>query len=309
MKKGTLFWILSTLLGLGLLIAALYLIEDIYAFIAAIILRLFLFAKQHIIAIFSAFFLVKGKFVLTLFLKKIALLSATGLGKRYFIEKVLTHNIKIHFLDHIRDDLIRLANYIKKNFKRFPIVKQVIAIIAFLSSLGFVGKFMGWMIAIKVFVAKFWSFLLALFLKTGTAVIYFFTDYIWGSWIAPIVEVVIFSWLLKWLEKIPFLKGFFERFYRRLSTIFAAIEEFVEKVFHIPMKRFFAYLAKWVKHWIDEFMDEKKLSSWQYLQELRTLNPNGYQKLQKRRQARKNKNRKHRSTYEKLKEKRLKRAR
>ena len=308
MKQGRLFWIGSAILGLVATLAILFSIEQSRTFIIALLIRLFIFAKHHIIAILSAFFLVKGKFILTLFLKKIAILSATGLSKRYFIEKVLTHNIKIHFFDHIRDDLNRLGNYIKKNFKKFPVIKQLIAIIAFLSSLGFVGKFMGWMIAIKVFVAKFWSFLLAIFLKTGTAVVYFFTDYIWGSWIAPIVEVVIFSWFFGWLEKVPFLKGYFQKFYRMLSSAFASFEAYAEKIFHIPMKSFFAYLAKWVKHWIDVFMDEKKISSWYYLREIRSLNPNSHVKLQKSRQSRKKGKRRYLSAHQRLRQKRLRRT-
>ena len=310
MKKGKHFWIGSAVLSILLLIAVLCAVEDIRTFIIAFIVRLFVFAKHHIIEILSAFFLVKGKFILTLFLKKIAFLSATGLSKRYFIEKVLTHHIKIHFLDHIKEDLMRLAAYIKKNFKRFPVIKQFIAIVAFLSSLGFVGKFMGWMIAIKVFVAKFWSFLLALFLKTGTAVVYFFTDYIWGSWIAPILEVVIFSWLLQWLEKVPFLKNFFQKFYRYISNIFVLFENVTQKVFHIPMKRFFAILAKWVKHWIDRFMDEGYISSWHYLQEIRKLRPSPYKVMKQKRLERKEARRVKKdyiSAYERVINKRLQR--
>lgn len=308
MKKGKLFWSASVLVGVIAVLAVLFSIEQSRTFLIALSLRVFVFAKHHIIAILSAFFLVNGKFILTLFLKKIAILSATGLGKRYFIEKIVTHNIKIHFLDHIKEDVARFIRYIKKNFRKFPIIKQLIALIAFLSSLGFVGKFMGWMIALKVFVAKFWSFLLALFLKAGTAVVYFFTDYIWGGWIAPVVEVLIFSWLLEWLEKVPFLKGFFHKFYRILSNLFKVFEAFVEKILHIPMKRFFAFLATWIKHWIDAFIDEQKRSSWYMLQTIRVLKPNSHEKLKQRRSKRKKEKKAYRSAYLRLKEKRLKRA-
>ena len=286
MKNKRFFGIILGIAGVSALISVLLLVDQSRTFLSALLIRVFLFAKHHIVAILSAFFLVKGKFILTLFLKKIALLSATGLGKRYFIEKVLTHHIKIHFLDHIRDDVTRLIAYVKKNFKNFPIVKQLIAIVAFLSSLGFVGKFMGWMIAIKVFVAKFWSFLLAIFLKAGTTVVYFFTDYIWGSWIAPIVEVVIFTWLLQWMEKIPFLKKFFQKLYRLFTSVFVRFEEYMQRVFHIPIKQFFAYLARIVKHWIGEFMNVKRVSAWEYLQEIRTLKPSLYQQVKHRRQER-----------------------
>lgn len=306
MKKDTLFFILTLLLGTLLHIGLLYGIEQSRTFLAALLIRLFIFAKHHLIVILSAFFLVKGKFILSLFLKKMALLSATGLGKRYFIEKILTHHLKIHFLDHIKDDLLRLVHYIKKNFRNFPIIKQIIAMMAFISSLGFVGKFMGWMFAVKVFVAKFWSFLLAIFLKTGTAAVYFFTDYIWGGWIAPVVEVFIFSWLLEWLEKIPFLKSFFQRLYGGLYRIFKSLERFIEKVFHLPMRTLFAKLTQWVKLRINRFMGEKRLSSWYRLQTLKVLKPSAYMKLKKRGEKRKREKKRHLSAYAKLQEKRLK---
>ncbi|MGC9351958.1 MAG: hypothetical protein ACP5D3_08205 [Sulfurovum sp.] len=242
------------------------------------------------------------------FVKKIALLSATGLSKRYFIEKVLTHHIKIHFIDHIKDDLLRLGQYVKDNFRKFPVVKQFIAVIAFLSSLGFVGKFMGWMLAIKVFLAKFWSFLLAIFLKFGTAVGYFFTDYLWGSWIAPIVEVVIFTWFLEWLEKVLLLKGFFKGCMGGLHAMFKSVEGVIEKIFHIPLRALFAYMAKWIKQWIDTFIGEKHLSSWYALQQIKTLKPSPCLKLQMKRKKRKREKKRYLSAYERLRAKRLKRA-
>ena len=112
------FWIVS-LVFIGIIVT-LFSIEESRTFIVAFLLRIILFVKKNIIMLLTAFFLVKGKFILTLFLKKIALLSATGLGKRYLIEKVINHNLKIHFLDHISDDIKRLVVYVKNNFKKFP---------------------------------------------------------------------------------------------------------------------------------------------------------------------------------------------
>lgn len=297
-------------LGALVLIFFVFTIEQSRTFLIALFVRSFVFAKHHLITILSAFFLVKGKFIFSIFIKKIAILSATGLSKRYFIEKVLNHHIKIHFLDHIQNDMKRLISYIKRNFRNFPLIKQLLAAMAFFSSLGFVGKFMGWMIAMKVFVAKFWSFLLAVFLKTGTAVIYFFTDYVWGSWIAPILEVLIFSWMLEWLEKVPFLKGFFASLYHRLFSFIKKIELIFEKLFHIPVRDFFAWLAKWVKHWIEWFMNEKKVSSWYYLQQIRVLKPNLHTLIKQKRKGRKQirLNKPYRSSYQKMIQKRLNRA-
>ena len=286
MKKHILVWAFTFLL---VVIIVLFSIEESRTFIIALGLRVFLFVKKHIIMLLTAFFLVKGKFILMLFLKKIALLSATGLGKRYLIEKVITHNLKIHFLDGISNDIKRLLAYTKENFQDFPLVKQIIAGFVFLGSLGFVGKFMGGMLAMKVFIAKFWSFLLAFFLKVGTGVMYFFTDYIWGSWIAPLVEVFLFSWVFQWLEKVPFLKNFFVKIYHFFSTFFTWIETYMEKIFHIPVKRFFKYIAKKIKKYIYAFIGYERVSAQKRLKEIRELRPSKQVFLKQNRKEKANK--------------------
>ena len=288
MNKRILLWV-----GIFFILTfiVLFAIEESRTFLIALVWRIFFFVKKNILTLLAAFFLVKGKFILTMFLKKIALLSATGLGKRYLIEKVINHNLKIHFIDHIADDIKRLLSYIKKNFKDFPIVKQLLTGIAFLGSLSFVGKFMGGMLAMKVFVAKFWSFILALVLKFSTAIIYFFTDYLWGSWIAPIIEILIFSWLLDWLEKVPFMKKYMVKIYSFFVSLFEGFEVYMEKIFHIPIKRFFKFLAKRIKKRIYAFIGYERVSSWKRLQEIRELDTNGYTKLKEKRTKRREKKR------------------
>lgn len=271
MKNRILTWVLPLIL---LIVIVVFSMEESRAFVLTPAYSLFYFLKENLYALLAAFFLVKGKFILTLFLKKIALLSLTGLSKRYVIEKVITHNFKIHFLDHISTDVKHLIVYIEKNFRDFPIVKQMIAVFVFLGSLGFIGKFMGGMLAMKVFIAKFWSFLLAIFLKAGTAIVYFFTDYLWGSWIAPIVEILIFTWILSWMEKVPFLaKGL-----AKVSTFFIRfskwVEFFLEQIFHIPMKRFLKFLTKGIRKKIYMFIGYERVSARKRLKELRKLSPN-----------------------------------
>jgi hypothetical protein len=283
MNKRIVWW------GLGLVflvIIVLFSIEDSRTFLIALVLRIFLFIKKNILALLAAFFLVKGKFILMMFLKKVALLSATGLGKRYLIEKVINYNLKIHFLDHIADDIKRLIVYTKNNFQDFPVIKQIMTGLIFLSSLSFVGKFMGGMLAMKVFVAKFWSFILALVLKFGTAILYFFTDYLWGSWIAPLIEVLIFSWLIDWMEKVPFLKKYIVKIYNFFLATFSWFEGLLERVFHIPVKRFFEFLAKRIKKRIYDFIGYEKVSAWDRLREIRELSPNTHTALVEKRKER-----------------------
>jgi hypothetical protein len=285
MNKRRLLGVISFFM-LGILIALI--IESSRTFIVTSALEIFSFLKENILSILAAFFLVKGKFILMVFLKKILLLSATGLGKRYLIEKVVTHNLKIHFLDYITSDIKQLLEYIKNNFKDFPLVKQIIAGFVFLGSLGFVGKFMGGMLAMKVFIAKVWSFLLVMFLKVGTAVIYFFTDYLWHSWLAPIVEVVIFSWILTWLEKVPYLKNLFTRIGKFFSGFIQKINFLLDKIFHVPTKKFFRFLAKKIKKLIYKFIQYKRISAWNRLREVRTLVPTRQKKLVEKRKNRLN---------------------
>jgi len=279
------FWIVLLVLAGTLLIFGLF--DETRELLIALFLRILLFVKKNLFSMLAAFFLVKGKFILTLFMKKIALLSATGLGKRYVVEKVVMGNVKKHFLNHLSDDIKRLVQHAKENFKSFPLVKKIITVFAFLGSLGFVGKFMGGMLALKVFVAKVWSFLLAIFLKTSTAVVYFFTDYLWGSWIAPIVEVVIFSWILSWMEKVPFLSKGIQKVYGFFVAWFEWFEYYMEKIFHIPIKRFLKWLVKKIQLSIYKFIGYEKVSKWKRLKEDRALNPNSHTKLEMRRKERK----------------------
>lgn len=284
MNRRTFFWSLSLFI---LLVIVLFSFDESRTFTIALFWRIFFFLKKNILTLLAAFFLVKGKFILTIFLKKITLLSATGLGKRYLIEKVINKNLKIHFLDHIADDTKRLIDYIKENFKDFPIVKQIFTGIAFLGSLGFVGKFMGGMLAMKVFIAKFWSFILAVVIKFSTAILYFFTDYLWGSWIAPLVEILIFSWLLEWLEKVPFLTKYILKIYSFFIAWFEWIEYYMEKIFHIPMKRFFKFLAKVIRKRIYQFIGHKRLSAHKRVIQMRSLSPNTHTILREKRKEKK----------------------
>jgi len=283
MKKRILLWVLPLLL---ISIIVLFSIEESRAFIVALFFRIVFFVKKNLFTLFAAFFLVKGKFILTLFLKKLALLSATGLGKRYVVEKVVMGNVKTHFLDHLSDDIRRVVQHAKKNFKNFPLTKKIITVFAFLGSLGFIGKFMGGMIAVKVFLAKVWSFLLALFLKVGTGIAYFFTDYLWGSWLAPIVEVVIFTWLLSWMEKVPFLAKGLRKVYDFFIFWFGWLEYYLEKVFHIPVKGFLKWLVKKIQKSIYHFIGYEQVSIWKRLKQRRMLNPNTHTKLITKRKKR-----------------------
>jgi ABC-type multidrug transport system fused ATPase/permease subunit len=262
--------------------------------------------KKNVILLVSTFFLVKGKFIFVLFLKKLALLSLTGLGKRYMVEKVFMENFKLHFLNHLKLDIQRLTQHAKANFKNFPLMKKLLTLVTFIGSLGFVGKFMGGMLAVKVFIAKIWSFLLAIFLKVGGAVVYFFTDYLWSSWLAPIIEVLVFSWFLSWIEKVPYLSKGVKKIYAFFIYTFGWIEYYLDKIFHRPMKRMLSWVVKKIQKYIYKFMGYKPRSLWKKFKQERILKPNAYRKIKIQREKRLEEKKKTKalSGYERLKKKR-----
>jgi len=305
MKNRSLWFWVSPLLFI-IILTLLFSFDASRIFIIGFLTDAFLFVKENIIAILTAFFLIKGKFVIKLFIRQIILLSATGLGKRYMVERVLTHNFKVHFLDHLKDDFKRLTEHIKENFRNFPLVKKIMTVFAFLGSLGFIGKFMGSMLALKVFIAKVWSFLLAVFLKLFTVVFYFITKVVWGSWLAPIMEVVIFSWLLTFIEKVPFLKKGLNTIYTLFQYMFGWVEVFMAKLLQRPLKKLLKWFIKNLKIAIYKFIGYERVSMFKRLKEDRALKPNAHTRLmQKRKESVKMKT--HLSAREKLKEKRGKR--
>jgi hypothetical protein len=298
-KRPVWFWLFTALvIIIGLIIE----IKPLHDMVWGWVSEFYHFAKENIIAILAAFFLVKGKFVLKLFLKKVLFISATGLGKRYLIERVFTYHFKIHFFNHIKGDLERLFVHIKENFIRFPLTKKLIAAVAFIGSLGYVSKFMGVMLAFKVMLAKVWSFLLAVVLKTGGAVVYFFTDYIWGSWLAPIIEVVLFSWILEWLEKVPFLTSSIRWLFRTSFAIFRRFEAAVGNLFHHPVRKMFQWALKVTRSLIYRFIGYKRLPAYKQLRELRAFEPNKWQQLKHKREVRKKKRKERISKYHQRKE-------
>jgi hypothetical protein len=283
-KRPVWFWLFTALVIItGLIIEIKPLHDTVWRWAS----EFYHFAKENILAILAAFFLVKGKFVLKLFLKKVLFISATGLGKRYLIERVFTYHFKIHFFNHIKEDLERLFSHIKENFMRFPLTKKVVAAFVFLGSLGYVSKFMGVMLALKVMIAKIWSFLLAITLKTGSMILYFFTDYIWGSWLAPIIEVILFSWILEWLEKVPFLTKSIRRLFQTSFAIFRRFEAAVGSLFHHPVRKMFQWALKVTRSLIYRFIGYKRLPAYKQLRELRAFEPSKWQQLKHKREVRK----------------------
>lgn len=299
---------LLILLGVFVILVIPLLFEDSRVFIIATFWRIFFFAKKHIVTLFISFFLINGKFIWFLFLKKVAILSSIGLGKRYVTEKIFIHNFKKHFLTHISDEIIIVKEYIQKNFSKTPIIKQIIAGVTFITSLGILTKFMGIFLALRVILARMWSMLLAIFLKVGTATVYFFSDYLYNTWIIPIVEILIFSWFLELLEKIPVINRWLKRVYKLFISTFQEIERVLNIVFHIPMRKIFTFLVDRVKYKVRKLVGAKILSSYDKLKDKQDSIPNLHKKIILKREdlkVRRRDNKRYISSFEKLKANRL----
>jgi len=237
--------------------------EQSRTFVIALLWRSFFFLKQHIVALFVSFFLINGKFIWLLFLKKLTVLTTIGLGKRYVTEKIIMHNFQRHFLRHLSDEIGIIKEHLAKAFRRSPIMKKVLAILAFIASMSYVTKFMGLFLALKVLLARMWSFLLALFLKIGTTTAYFFTDYLWNSFIAPLIEILIFSWLIELLERIPTFKRWFAKIYDMLRFVFNGFENLLERFLHLPIKRFLAVIVRRIQRKIRKMTNTEILSPYE----------------------------------------------
>ena len=285
-------------------------IEEIRTFIVAFIIRVFAFIERNIITMFISFIFVNGKFIWIIFLKRVAILSATGLGKRYLTERVFIHHLTINLLSPLKKDIKLLIRYTKRYFTKFTIVKKIVAIFIFLSSLSFIAKSMGIFLAIRVILAKIWSFLLAFVIKISSAFIYFFTDYIWNSWITPLIEIFIFSWFFSLMERVPLLNRFLKRIYSYFSDFFMVMERLLETIFHTPIRKIMAFLVRSIRYFIHKFIDVPHKSEFQKLQEVHRNSPNSHNRLKIRR-AKRNMARRHKryvSAFKRLKLRRLKRV-
>ena len=302
MVKRPLFFTISTTL-FSVVILAIIFIEPIHIRVKEIYDYLY----DSSVALFVGFFFVKGKFIFRVVAKKIIILSVSGLGKRYLIEKVLTYHFKIHFFNHIKRDLIRLYEHILDNFLHYSIGKKIVSFFGMLASLGLVTKFMGKLLALKVLFAKIWSFLLAFVIKMGSSLLYFVTDYLWASWLAPLLDILIFSWILKLLAKMPFLEEAIQKIYDVIKYLVRLVDRVFAFLFQKHIKSILSYFLHKSKRLIYKFIGYKQPSIYKQLQELREFNPSKYQQLKAKRALRKRE--KKESIYQKLKSKKESRDR
>lgn len=202
--------------------------------IDSFLLRTFLFLKSHAIIVwiktilFLAWNFISDNVILffsTLTIKKFALLSVIGLGKRFIIDHIIIKFLYQHFIKDIKEPIKDLFKFIYNNFKSLSIKRKFIGLLSLVLPASLVSytlysmNLLGFILE-KVFSANMWKIILAFVLKGANTVFYFFSNYIWNSWIAPILEIFIFSFILGFLEKhISFIGKPLRYVYRKFEYV------------------------------------------------------------------------------------------
>jgi hypothetical protein len=111
---------------------------------------------------------------------------------------------------------------------------------------------------------------------------------------------------LDWLEKVPFLKAGFKKLSQLFMYLFGWIEKLIASFLKRPLRRFLKWLVKTMKIAIYKFIGYERVSLYKRLQESRHLHLNAYELVQDKRNSKK-REKKHRSAWKYLKEKRERR--
>ena len=206
---------------------------------------------------FSYGFIIGGikKFFLMSLSSKIILLSIS-LGKRYLIDNVIMVSLNNNFLVHLKTPVSNLFCHYKEVFKEYSLKKKItvwalaigIPLVVISPILYFVGLLT--FILEKAFSANMWKAMLVWFLKVLTVFLTFFSN-IWDSWFAPILEIVLFTWILGLLEKIPFIGKLLKPIYKKINLMILKSKRFLRKHFHRKMQRGFTNAVEHINYHVD----------------------------------------------------------
>ena len=195
------------------------------------------------------------KFFFMSFSSKLILLIIS-LGKRYLIDNIIMSSINKNFLYHIKRSISKLLEHYIKLVKSFSLKKKIgiwavaigVPMIIISPILYFVGVLT--FILEKFFSANMWKAMLIWLIKVLTVLLTFFSS-IWDSWFAPIIEVILFTWILGLLEKIPFLGNLIKPIYKYFNTIVIKIQKFLNKYFHKNIKKGFGSAINKINYHVD----------------------------------------------------------
>jgi len=195
------------------------------------------------------------KFIFMSFSSKLLLL-VLSLGKRYLIDNVIMVTVNNNFLHHIKRPISKLSQHYLELIKDFSPKKKIaiwaaaigIPMVILAPVLYFVGLLT--FILEKLFSANMWKAMLIWIMKILTVFLTFFSN-IWDSWFAPIIEIVLFTWILGLLEKIPFLGKLIRPIYVYFNKIILRIQQFLNKHFHKNIKKGFGSALSKINYHVD----------------------------------------------------------
>jgi len=206
---------------------------------------------------FSYGFIIGGikKFFLMSLSSKIILLCLS-LGKRYLIDNVIMVGLNNNFLVHLKTPISNLLGHYKELFKEYSLKKKIaiwaaaigIPLVIISPILYFVGLLT--FILEKMFSANMWKAMLIWLLKILTVFLTFFSN-IWDSWFAPILEIVLFTWILGLLEKIPFIGKLLKPIYKKINLTILKMKRFLRRHFHRKVQKGFSHAVNHINYHVD----------------------------------------------------------
>lgn len=182
-------------------------------------------------------FAVASKLKVIGFLKGLTVIQVLVLGmKRYILDNVLSKWLEKNVISHLRPVFVSRWHY----FKHIPWktrAKQSLyfvfpATIAFwvlwvgdmLSSIAFAAQ-------LKIIVIGFFKFLWVVAYKVFESFMFVFSNYIMGTWIASVLEVLALSYIITLLEKIPFIGKYISKGLKWVYDLFEKLTNLIKKVF------------------------------------------------------------------------------
>jgi hypothetical protein len=264
---------LKYLLYITIPLTIIYLIIETFNFgntiievIISIIVRIFFFFQIATLILLFKGLIISSKvyilnFLATLTIKKSLFLLTTGLIKRYIIDNIIVKHLNDNLLKHLIEPVKKLVFHIKDSYLELNLKNKVKSTLLLLlpavvvGYLMYVFGFVGMLIN-KIFSAQIWKNLLIFIIKIGTSLIVFFETHILNSWIMPIIEILMFTWLLEWLEKIPYFGGRIKKLYIYFRFLFVNLKWFIHRYVNRPIKRVLKNFINKVERKIDKIVGD-----------------------------------------------------
>jgi len=234
--------------------------------IISILVRIFFFFQITTLILLFKGLIISSKvyilnFLATLTIKKSLFLLTTGLIKRYIIDNIIVKHLNDNLLKHLIEPVKNLVFHIKDSYLELNLKNKVKSTLLLLlpavvvGYLMYVFGFVGMLIN-KIFSAQIWKNLLIFIIKIGTSLIVFFETHILNSWIMPIIEILMFTWLLEWLEKIPYFGGRIKKLYIYFRFLFVNLKWFIHRYVNRPIKRVLKNFINKVERKIDKIVGD-----------------------------------------------------